>query len=85
MDPTELYTKADFIHQIDLPKKVRAVVASYDVHMSYPKIMRAANYIRQPGVQFYATNEDATLPGPVLGYFICVQKLLPRLFSRVGS
>lgn len=65
-DHTETYTTTDFIHQIDTSKQVRAVITSYDVHLSYPKVMKAANYIKQ-GAHFYATNEDATLPGPVPG------------------
>ncbi|VDN05601.1 unnamed protein product [Thelazia callipaeda] len=69
-DPIESYTDCGFIHDIDISKRVRAVVASYDIHMSYAKVMRAANYIKQPGVRFYATNEDATVPGPKSGVIV---------------
>ncbi|MCP9264391.1 NipSnap protein [Dirofilaria immitis] len=69
-DPVENYTDAAFIQQIDTSRKVRAVVVSFDIHLSYPKIMRAANYINQPGVRFYATGADPRLPGPVPGVII---------------
>uniref|UniRef100_A0A915B0X2 4-nitrophenylphosphatase n=1 Tax=Parascaris univalens TaxID=6257 RepID=A0A915B0X2_PARUN len=63
-DPVQNYTNSDFIHEIDVSRPVRAVVVSYDVHINYVKIMKAINYIEQPGVKFIATNEDATFPGP---------------------
>ncbi|CAG9529588.1 unnamed protein product [Cercopithifilaria johnstoni] len=69
-DPVESYTSVESIQQMDTSRKVRAVVVSFDIHISYPKIMRAANYINQPGVRFYATNPDPRLPGPVPGVLI---------------
>lgn len=66
-DPVESYTNVESMQQMDTSRKVRAVVVSLDIHISYPKIMRAANYINQPGVRFYATNPDSRLPGPVPG------------------
>lgn len=66
-DPIESYTDVESMQQIDTSRKVRAVVVSFDIHISYPKIMRAATYINQPGVRFYATNPDPRLPGPVPG------------------
>ncbi|EFO25592.1 4-nitrophenylphosphatase [Loa loa] len=69
-DPVESYTSAESIQQMDTSRKVRAVVVSFDIHISYPKIMRAATYINQPGVRFYATNPDPRLPGPIPGVII---------------
>ncbi|VDK77760.1 unnamed protein product [Onchocerca ochengi] len=69
-DPIENYTDVESIQQIDISRKVRAVVVSFDIHISYPKLMRAASYINQPGVRFYATNPDPKLPGPVPGVVI---------------
>ncbi|VDO79205.1 unnamed protein product [Onchocerca flexuosa] len=69
-DPIENYTDVESIQQIDISRKVRAVIVSYDIHISYPKIMRAASYINQPGVRFYATNPDPKLPGPVPGVVV---------------
>lgn len=66
-DPVESYTNGESIQQMDISRKVRAVVVSFDIHISYPKIMRAVNYINQPGVRFYATNPDPRLPGPMSG------------------
>lgn len=69
-DLVESYTNVESIQQMDISRKVRAVVVSFDIHLSYPKIMRAANYINQAGVRFYATNPDPRLPGPVPGVVI---------------
>ncbi|KAL3111363.1 hypothetical protein niasHT_019593 [Heterodera trifolii] len=41
-----------------------AVVAGYDIHLSYAKVMRAANWLKEKAVPFLVTNEDATFPGP---------------------
>lgn len=69
-DHAEKYTQSTAIQEIDVSRPVKAVIVSYDVHISFPKIMKAINYISQPGVQFIATNEDASLPGPVKGVLI---------------
>uniref|UniRef100_A0A914SJE4 Uncharacterized protein n=1 Tax=Parascaris equorum TaxID=6256 RepID=A0A914SJE4_PAREQ len=74
-DPVQNYTNSDFIHEIDVSRPVRAVVVSYDVHINYVKIMKAINYIEQPGVKFIATNEDATFPGPNPSWFCCLLHL----------
>uniref|UniRef100_A0A915PXW9 Phosphoglycolate phosphatase n=1 Tax=Setaria digitata TaxID=48799 RepID=A0A915PXW9_9BILA len=69
-DPVGAYTANESIQEVDISRKVRAVVVSFDIHLSYSKIMRAATYINQPGVRFYATNLDPRLPGPFPGMFI---------------
>lgn len=66
-DHIESYTNVESLQHMDISRKVRAVVVSFDIHLSYSKIMRAANYINQPTVRFYATNPDPKVPGPVPG------------------
>ncbi|CAJ0958240.1 unnamed protein product, partial [Mesorhabditis belari] len=57
-------TDTDFIFQLENDEEIAAVVVSFDGHISYPKIMRAANYLRDSSVDFFITNEDTTFPGP---------------------
>jgi len=58
------YTKDRFIMDMDLSQKPFAVVCSFDSHISYPKIMRAVNYLKNPHIPFMVTNQDITYPGP---------------------
>uniref|UniRef100_A0A1I7XTX4 NIPSNAP domain-containing protein n=1 Tax=Heterorhabditis bacteriophora TaxID=37862 RepID=A0A1I7XTX4_HETBA len=64
------YTEHDFINSVDLSIIPKAVICSYDSHFSYPKLMKAANFLNQQGVEFLVTNEDYTFPGPVPGIII---------------
>lgn len=48
---------------IDTSQRVFAVVAGFDPHMSYIKVMKAVNYLKDPAVHFIVTNEDLTFPG----------------------
>ncbi|VDP98904.1 unnamed protein product [Trichobilharzia regenti] len=41
---------------------VKAVLVGFDSHFNYRKLMQATSYISK-GASFYATNEDAQLPG----------------------
>ncbi|XP_022083752.1 glycerol-3-phosphate phosphatase-like isoform X2 [Acanthaster planci] len=47
----------DWLH-IPLDPEVRAVVVSFDVHISYVKILRAASYLSDPTVPFVGTEMD---------------------------
>lgn len=58
------HSSSDFIFNLDLSLMPKAVICSYDAHLSYPKIMKAANFLKRNGVEFFATNEDFTFPGP---------------------
>ncbi|GMR58295.1 hypothetical protein PMAYCL1PPCAC_28490, partial [Pristionchus mayeri] len=85
-----------FIPSVDLSREVSAVVVGYDVHFSYTKIMKAANYLRDPACGFFITNEDATFPGPV-GLVLpgtgcitssirtCVSPRMPVVFGKPGE
>ncbi|VDL85052.1 unnamed protein product [Nippostrongylus brasiliensis] len=58
------HSKCDFMFSLDLSVIPKAVVCSYDAHLSYPKIMRAATYLKRKEIDFFVTNEDYTFPGP---------------------
>ncbi|GMT06652.1 hypothetical protein PENTCL1PPCAC_28826, partial [Pristionchus entomophagus] len=62
--PDPVPTDATFLSSVDVSREVSAVVVGYDVHISYMKIMKAANYLRNPNCGFFITNEDYTFPGP---------------------
>ncbi|CCD71831.1 Glycerol-3-phosphate phosphatase [Caenorhabditis elegans] len=64
------HTDGDFIHKVDMSIAPKAVVCSYDAHFSYPKIMKASNYLQDPSVEYLVTNQDYTFPGPVPGVVI---------------
>uniref|UniRef100_A0A914M288 Uncharacterized protein n=1 Tax=Meloidogyne incognita TaxID=6306 RepID=A0A914M288_MELIC len=42
---------------------VLAVIGSFDSHISFPKIMKAVNYLHDDEMPFFVTNEDARFPG----------------------
>ncbi|ULT94470.1 hypothetical protein L3Y34_003741 [Caenorhabditis briggsae] len=71
-DLKEDYVKdGDFINEVDVTSKVpKAVVVSFDSHFSYPKLMKAANFLSDPSVEFLVCNEDTTFPGPVPGMIL---------------
>ncbi|CAO4373429.1 unnamed protein product [Caenorhabditis nigoni] len=63
--------EGDFINEVDVTSKVpKAVVVSFDSHFSYPKLMKAANFLSDPSVEFLVCNEDTTFPGPVPGMIL---------------
>lgn len=55
---------------VDVSRKVFAVVTSFDAYFNYIKLMKASNYLKDPAVEFYATNEDITFPGSVPGVLV---------------
>jgi phosphoglycolate phosphatase len=57
------YTNDTILGNVDVSQKVCAVLCSFDSHLSYVKVMKAANYLHDPDVDFVVTNEDATFPG----------------------
>ncbi|GMT35656.1 hypothetical protein PFISCL1PPCAC_26953, partial [Pristionchus fissidentatus] len=62
--PDPVDADATFLKSVELKKPVSAVVVGYDVHLSYIKIMKAANFLRDPNCGFFVTNEDYTFPVP---------------------
>lgn len=48
--------------KIELQDDIGAVVIGFDEHISYPKILKAANYLADPNCLFLASNADETFP-----------------------
>ncbi|CAJ0565038.1 unnamed protein product, partial [Mesorhabditis spiculigera] len=57
-------TDGDFLFDVRNEENVAAVVIGFDGHFSYPKLMRAANYLKEADCGYFITNEDYTFPGP---------------------
>lgn len=66
----EYTSDGTFLMDIDTSRRVFAVVGSFDQHISYAKIMKAVNYLKDPKVQFVVSNEDLTFPGSVPGVIV---------------
>jgi len=85
-DNFEDYSNETFLMDIDVSRKVSAVIGSFDPHISYIKIMKAINYLKDPNVHFIVTNEDITFPGNVPGVIVpgagCVTTVLRAVSGR---
>ncbi|KAI6220812.1 NipSnap protein K02D10.1 [Aphelenchoides fujianensis] len=69
-DHLENYVQDGFLMDVPLEQRVFAVVTSFDSHFNYVKLMKAANYLKDPTVEFYSTNDDLTYPGSVPGVVV---------------
>ena len=61
-DPMEMDIKTFVKTDIQFQKDIGAVVVGLDEFISYPKILKASNYLANPECMFLATNTDETFP-----------------------
>ncbi|XGW05779.1 hypothetical protein V3C99_016270 [Haemonchus contortus] len=63
LDPSD---ERIYVHDVKMEDhtKVGAVVVGYEKHFNVSKLVKAANYLKQPHCLFLATNEDETCPSP---------------------
>lgn len=61
-DPMLSNAQTYLSQEFSFDEDIGAVVVGFDEFISYPKILKAANYVKNPDCLFLATNSDETFP-----------------------
>lgn len=56
--------EVEMIENFKPDPEVGAVIVGFDKHFSFPKLVEAATYLRDPNVHFIGTNCDVERPSP---------------------
>ncbi|GMT11320.1 hypothetical protein PFISCL1PPCAC_2617, partial [Pristionchus fissidentatus] len=56
----DVISSSEIPHSVDLQTGVSAVIVGFDVHFSYAKLMKAANYLSNPDCGFFIMNEEGS-------------------------
>uniref|UniRef100_A0A0K2UIP7 Phosphoglycolate phosphatase n=1 Tax=Lepeophtheirus salmonis TaxID=72036 RepID=A0A0K2UIP7_LEPSM len=59
-EPFSAHVAVDIVKELD--PDVNCVIVAFDFNISYPKIIKAINYLEKPGVIFLASNTDERFP-----------------------
>ncbi|GFY47083.1 glycerol-3-phosphate phosphatase [Trichonephila inaurata madagascariensis] len=81
-----------WLSEVKLDPEVGAVIVGFDHHVSYPKLIKASSYLKNPDTLFIATNRDEQFPAdgdlviPGAGTFvISVEVVSQRKATAVGK
>lgn len=81
-----------WLKEVQLDPEVGAVIVGFDHHVSYPKLIKASSYLKNPETLFIATNRDEQFPAdgnlviPGAGTFvIAVEVVSGRKATALGK
>jgi len=81
-----MYISDVFVDRCSLDPDVNAVLAGFDGHFSFTKLVKVASYLRDPNCLYVATNADSRLPlGKCIVLFTAYDFVAPILTAELMS